>query len=280
MHNLCSTTHFVLFFQALRSHVILVYFRSLNSEDQSLGLVNFSSQYDSKICPRECVTKTEKMSNISKRKNITDDPIIILKWESYRKISKKDCSWRRMVLETEKKESKETRFGRWWCWNKSYFINGPSISQLWWWLGTGLNRVPWTGFCPNFFRTVCGLWFINSIPFWRKILYWFILLVIGKIFFIKMKCYPWWNSFPNFEFEFIWHKWPLMKCLLQILTKFNSTTADWQKKIFVLMNSVQMSVWRIYVDHLKCRKTFLIGWTEGYPKSTSKNGGEFLSRLW
>ena len=43
-------------------------FRSVNSEDSSLGLVNFSSQYDSKICPRECVTKTEKMSNISMRK--------------------------------------------------------------------------------------------------------------------------------------------------------------------------------------------------------------------
>ena len=64
-------------------------FRSVNSEDSSLGLVNFSSQYDSKICPRECVTKTEKMSNISKRKNITDDPIIIIKWESYEKYQKK-----------------------------------------------------------------------------------------------------------------------------------------------------------------------------------------------
>ena len=128
---------------------------------------------------------------------------------------------------------------------------------------------------PRFF---INLWFLvyDFNPFWRKILYWFILLVIGKIFFIKTKCYPWWNSFPNFEFEFIWHKWPLVKCLLQILTKFNSTAADWQKRIFILMNSVQMSVWHIYVDHLKCRKTFLIGWMEGYPKSILKNGGEFL----
>ena len=141
----------------------------------------------------------------------------------------------------------------------------------------GLNRVPRT-ILSEIFRIFVhrGPWIINSIPFWRKILYWFILLVIGKIFFIKTKFYPWWNSFPNFEFEFIWHKWPLVKCLLQILTKFNSTTADWQKKIFILMNSVQMSVWRIYVDHLKCRKTFLIGWMEGYPKSILKNGGEFL----
>ena len=29
------------------------------------------------------------MSNIPKRKNITDDPIIILKWESYEKYQKK-----------------------------------------------------------------------------------------------------------------------------------------------------------------------------------------------